>query len=366
LSRLHKGKIWIKPDLLDIATEIPSVVTQEWPDIAAALKAYTRVIYAATAVRDTNDGTAVEDLLDLFSHEHGIPLTGDAKKRWDARLEDVAGAVFPVVAEDDVLSILQERRFVVLEGPPGTGKTRLAYQIADRIGSATRIQFHPARTYEDFVIGLFPRPTAQGLSFEVKPGDLLVANAAARERDHVLVLDEINRADLARVLGEAVVLFEAGEATRGVRLPHTPTGHEAELRLSPHLYVLGTRNTADRTIARMDIAIRRRFAFIEMWPDLQAVVQEGVDFATQLFTDTVHTFVEFSDGDTLRLIPGHAYFLDPRPDLDPAGRSDRVARRMRFELLPLLRHYLEEKLCGAASESVAGLADRIDARLMER
>lgn len=366
LSRLHRGKIWIKPDLLDIATELPSVVSQRWPEIPAALKAYGRVVYAATAVRDASDGEAMLDLLDLFFHEHGAPLTGDSKKRWEGRLEQIAGAVFPSVTLEDVLALLRERRFVVLEGPPGTGKTRIAYQIADRVGSATRVQFHAARTYEDFVVGLFPRPTQQGLAFDVRPGDLLVANGVAREREHLLLVDEINRADLARVLGEAVVVFEVGEGNRSVRLPHAPTGQDAELRLSPNLLVLGTRNTADRTIARMDLAIRRRFAFVEMWPDLRAVEDEGVDFAIETFTDVVHTFVEFSDEDTLRLIPGHAYFLDPRSDLDPALRPDRVARRMRFELLPLLRHYLEEKMCGPASEAIAGLADRIDARLMER
>jgi 5-methylcytosine-specific restriction enzyme B len=115
----------------------------------------------------------------------------------------------------------------------------------------------------------------------------------------------------------------------------------------------------------MDLAIRRRFASVEVWPDLRAVEAEGVDFATQLFGDTVHTFVEFGDDDTLRLVPGHAYFLDPRPDLDAGGRPGRVGRRMRFELVPLLRHYLDEKLCGAATEAVAGLADRIEGRLLE-
>ncbi|MCL4234531.1 MAG: AAA family ATPase, partial [Deltaproteobacteria bacterium] len=271
LSRLHRGKIWVKPDLLDIATAVPNVVAEEWPEISAALGAYSHVIYAATAVRDVGDGSAVEDLLDLFFHEHGIPLTGNAKKRWDGRLEDIAGAVFPAVDPEDVLSILKERRFVILEGPPGTGKTRLAYQLSDRIGSATKVQFHGARTYEDFVVGLFPQPTAQGLAFEVRPGDLLVANVAANEREHLLLIDEINRADLARVLGEAVVLFEVGDGDRSVRLPQTPAGFDSELRLSPHLFVLGTRNTADQTIARMDIAIRRRFAFVEMWPNLKAV-----------------------------------------------------------------------------------------------
>lgn len=366
LARIHKGRVWVKPDLLDIVNDVPSVVTEQWPEISAALRSYSKVIYAAVAVRDVSDSREVEDLLDLFFHEHGTPFTGEFKKRWERQLEEIVGAVFPSVEPDDVLSILRERRFVILEGPPGTGKTRLAYQIADRIGSATKVQFHGARTYEDFVVGLFPQPTAQGLAFEVRPGDLLVANTAAREQDHLLLIDEINRADLARVFGEAVVLFESGEANRTVRLPQTPNGYEPELRLSPNLFVLGTRNTADRTIARMDIAIRRRFAFIEMWPDLRAVEKEGVDFATQIFADAIHTFVEFSDEDVLRLIPGHAYFLDPRPDLDISTRPDRVARRIRFELLPLLRHYLDEKLCGPASEVVAGLADRIEAHLLER
>jgi 5-methylcytosine-specific restriction protein B len=97
-----------------------------------------------------------------------------------------------------------------------------------------------------------------------------------------------------------------GEGDRAVRLPHAPPDRPPELRLSPHLHVLGTRNTADRTIARMDLAIRRRFAFVEMWPDLDTVAAEGVGFATDAFRDTIETFTEFADDETLRLVPGHA------------------------------------------------------------
>ena len=77
------------------------------------------------------------------------------------------------------------------------------------------------------------------------------------------------------------------------------------------------------------------------------------------------TFSEFADDETLRLVPGQAYFLDPRTDKVQEGRTQRVAHRMKFELLPLLRHYLEEKMCGAASEPIAGLADRIESRLLQ-
>ena len=366
LSRLHGGQIWVKPDLLDIASELPFSVSSEWPEIPSALKSYSRVIYAATPVRGAEDGQRVEDLLDLFFDEHGTPLTGKTKERWNQRTQAIAGAIFPSWPEEQVLALLRERRFVILEGPPGTGKTRLAWRIADQIGSATRIQFHPARTYEDFVVGLFPRASAGGLAFEVRAGDLLQANQAAESGEHVLVIDEINRADLGRVLGESILLFESGEGDRAVQLPHVPDGQSAMLRLQPNLRVLATRNTADRSIARMDVAIRRRFAFVEVWPELGAVANEGLDFAQKLFADTVQTFAEYADDETLRLVPGHAYFLDPRPDLSVNARADRVARRLQLELLPLLHDYIDERMCGGASEAIAGLADRVESTLLER
>ena len=102
-----------------------------------------------------------------------------------------------------------------------------------------------------------------------------------------------------------------------------PAGQEKTLQLSPNLLVLGTRNTADRTIARMDIAIRRRFAFIEMWPDWPRLRRRARSWPSSAFTDTVTTFSEFADDETLRLVPGHAYFLDPRPDkAERAGRGE--------------------------------------------
>jgi 5-methylcytosine-specific restriction protein B len=178
----------------------------------------------------------------------------------------------------------------------------------------------------------------------------------------VLVIDEINRGDLSRVLGEAIFLFESGEEDRMVELPHECNGSR-KLRLEPGLRVLATLNTADRSIARLDIAIRRRFAFLDMWPDLAVVNTEGVQLGIDSFEDTLDTFTEHADDAGLNLVPGHAYFLDPRPDLDRAQRGQRVRRRLEHELLPLLAAYVDERLLGPATSEVQGLFDRIAGKL---
>src|SRR4051812_47798900 len=187
LSRLHFGRLWVKPDLLDIATEVPDSIAASWPMIDAAMKAYSRVVYAAVAVR-SGDADAVQivgDLLDLFFYEHHSRHKGIAQTKWQARLEEVHARIFPAVDPHAVASLLCERRFVILEGPPGTGKTRLALKVGEAIGSHEMVQFHPARTYEDFVVGLYPRVANGGLAFEVRAGDLLRANASGSGNSHV-------------------------------------------------------------------------------------------------------------------------------------------------------------------------------------
>lgn len=367
LARLHHGQTWVKPDLLDLSTPIPASIKARWPAIDAALASYQNVIYAATPVTSQDDSERVQDLLDIFFAEHGTPITGKAKRRWEQREQAIAATTFPQVSEDDLLALLKTRRFVILEGPPGTGKTRMALRLAERIGSSTTIQFHPARTYEDFVVGLFPTPSQQGLAFEKRAGDLLRANQAAQTatNGHLLLIDEINRANLGGVLGESIYLFETGDETRSISLPYTPDGYNPDFQLHPRLYVLGTQNTADRSIARMDVAIRRRFAFVSVWPDLSVVQEHSTELAASLFQDTIETFSEYADDATLQLIPGHAYFLDPQPNAPENAKDLRVLHRLQYELLPLLRDYLDERMCGSATEAISGLADRVENRVLE-
>jgi 5-methylcytosine-specific restriction enzyme B len=164
---------------------------------------------------------------------------------------------------EDVDWLLRDRKQLVFYGPPGTGKTYVAEAFADWFaGSRDRvetIQFHSSYAYEDFVEGIRPNLDATDLRYALVPGVLrrFAKRAAEDPRPHVLIIDEINRANLARVFGELLYLLEYRD--RSVRLPYS----QERFELPGNLYVIGTMNTADRSIALVDFALRRRFHFIE-------------------------------------------------------------------------------------------------------
>src|SRR5699024_2150938 len=137
----------------------------------------------------------------------------------------------------------------------------------------------PNITYENFIGGLFPKSTSSdlGLNFEITKGHLLnaIEKANTTDEDVLLVIDEINRADLAKVLGEAIYGLEPYE-DRTIQVPYNFGGDIGqELIFPPNFHILGTMNTADRSIAILGVAIRRRFAFLNMWPQVDVVEDIG-------------------------------------------------------------------------------------------
>jgi 5-methylcytosine-specific restriction enzyme B len=168
---------------------------------------------------------------------------------------------------DDVDWLLRDRKQLVFYGPPGTGKTFVAEEFAEWFtGSRERIetiQFHASYAYEDFVEGIRPNLDGEDLRYAVEPGILqrFAEKAAGDPRPHVLIIDEINRANLSRVFGELLFLLEYRDRT--VRLPYS----RAWFGLPENLHIIGTMNTADRSIALVDFALRRRFHFIEFPAD---------------------------------------------------------------------------------------------------
>ena len=169
----------------------------------------------------------------------------------------------------DIERLLDDKRQVVFQGPPGTGKTYVARRLAECLaGSGDRVQlvqFHPSYAYEDFVQGYRPTVDAEGrASFKLRNGPLVqMADSALREPQakHFLVIDEINRGNLAKVLGELYFLLEYRD--EAMRLQYSDKPFE----LPRNLYIIGTMNTADRSIALVDLALRRRFHFVEFHPD---------------------------------------------------------------------------------------------------
>lgn len=174
---------------------------------------------------------------------------------------------------DEVIELLEEKRQIVLYGPPGTGKTYLAQALAEHlaggVGTFEIVQFHPSYTYEDFFEGYRPVLGGAGkVDFAIKSGPLrriADAAAAAPSIPHVLIIDEINRANLAKVFGELYFLLEYRE--QPISLQYS----DMEFTLPENLYIIGTMNTADRSIALVDAAMRRRFYFVEMSPAVAPV-----------------------------------------------------------------------------------------------
>lgn len=272
----------------------------------------------------------------------------------------------------EIAELLEENRQLVLYGPPGTGKTYLAKHLAAELADDTTdervklVQFQPSYAYEDFFEGYRPDKTDEGqVSFKLVAGPLRrLAEEAAKpgneKKPYFLIIDEMNRANLAKVFGELYFLLEYRDDR--IYLQYSPN---EPFTLPDNLYIIGTMNTADRSIAMMDAAIRRRFAFIELHPQTEPVKGSLLRFleARQLETtpalllDALNSAIDEWDRD---LMIGPSYFMKPAAQT-PAG----LRRIWKYELMPLLEEHYHRQLTRAQLEERFGL-DRLLERLAGR
>ena len=216
--------------------------------------------------------------------ESGKEATGDPESsQYEPDLPALAEEVFmPVEFLERIEELIQEKKQVIFQGPPGTGKTYVAQKLANCLAGSkdrvTLVQFHPSYAYEDFVQGFRPVATGNGQAgFELRDGPLLKAAERAKSEPnarHFLVIDEINRGNLAKVFGELYFLLEYRDEEISLQYQQ---GDDNKFSLPENLHIIGTMNTADRSIALVDLALRRRFYFVEFHPDdepVRSVVHE--------------------------------------------------------------------------------------------
>ena len=279
-----------------------------------------------------------------------------------ARAEALGELLISEAELDAALAGLGRRRNLLLQGPPGTGKTFLARRLAWLLLGARDdsrlelVQFHPSYGYEDFVLGF--RPDVHG-QFRLVPGvlPLLCQRAAADpERPYVLVIDELNRGQVARIFGELLGLIELDKRgpAHALRLPYAPP--EAPRFFVPeNLFVIATLNLADRSLSPLDYALRRRFAVVELQPQfgeplraLLAAHGTPAVLAERLVARLLALNQAIADDPGLgpEFAIGHSYFVPPLGLLPDAGAWLRLI--IDQEIAPLLADYWRDEPATAA------------------
>lgn len=244
----------------------------------------------------------------------------------------------------ECIELLRERRQMIFYGPPGTGKTFIAQWLANHVTAKSNVkivQFHPAYSYEDFFEGFRPRAEAGGqVGFALKAGPLrsLVDRAVENPRvPYVLIIDEINRGNLPKIFGELYYLLEYRD--QAIDLMYSSDSSEP-FSLPKNIFVIGTMNTADRSIALVDTALRRRFAFLPLHPSEEPtngilrswLAANGLPPMLADIHDELNRRISDSDFKI-----GPSYFMRETVANDPSGAG--LRRMWRTDILPLLEEH---------------------------
>lgn len=259
----------------------------------------------------------------------------------------------------DIVNTLQRKKNIILQGAPGVGKTflakKIAYQLMGEVKDANidMVQFHQSYSYEDFIQGI--RPTTAG-TFEVRNGVFYKFCLRAKENEKesfVFIIDEINRGNLSKIFGELMMLIESDKRSPRYAIKLTYSDDEEEKFYVPaNVFIIGCMNTADRSLAIVDYALRRRFAFCDIEPEFGETFRNFLaeNLSTQ-FVDKIcsklrraNTIIANTPSLGKGLEIGHSYFCQTT-DVDDEQQWWRAI--CQYELFPYLREicFEDSELC---------------------
>lgn len=288
----------------------------------------------------------VEKLKKIFDDDTSEDVEEVEKSYSSYTKEDFLNDVFMSEEEYERLrSVLVFKKNVILQGAPGVGKTytakRLAYSIMGEknVERVMMVQFHQSYSYEDFIMGF--RPSDNG--FELRKGAFYNFCKKAELdacNDYFFIIDEINRGNLSKIFGELFMLLENDKRGASLQLVYS----DEKFSIPDNLYIIGMMNTADRSLAMLDYALRRRFAFFELQPGFETdgfktyqsnINNRKLDNLIACVKNLNYTIVaDESLGEGFCI--GHSYFCN----LTPESVNDQVISNIvEYELIPLLKEY---------------------------
>lgn len=346
----NKDIIFFKSNFDDIQSTFLSLTKniEKASPVQKAISTFRNVIVAAEIIDFSDPEKAVEAInkwLAIYAdfRQWGIKKDADAR---NSVIKDIINLHHKDFDErDHIKELLDKHKYVVLQGAPGVGKTFVALSVAEGFEKVYFTQFHAETSYSDFVGGIKPNINTSNGGFVNSKGVLLEAIDYAKAPEHanekvLLIIDEINRANLSNVLGPVFYLFEKNTGGRHARV--LKIGDSEIDRLPSNLYVIATMNTADRSLAVVDFALRRRFIWYTIRPKAIKPKSKGDKFFAKQFNAIADIFEMHASDEELNLQPGPAYFI--------AKDEEEMRERLIYELMPLIKEYLNEGYLSSARD----------------